>query len=325
MRVLTEQIFVGLAEISMCIRMTNFVYHFDEASNFLITIKSFKLRNQQEYDIFKKRLALFSTIMKFYLTCASFAITFSCVAPMFDDKLRLPYPGWSICDWRSNMTCYYMQYTYQFVGVIFLAHTLVRLENYQIYCMICAAAKLEILAMRSCKIGYNKNNKLTDQQRDSENLALLLENIKTHKFVMKYVADVERVFSIPFLFQLFCSSAIFCLTGFQLIIMENGSDDNLLLAYYFSFSCTMLNEIFLPCYFGTILTSTNESVSKAIYSSNWPDLSQSFKNTMIIFVEQLQRPRIMKSGKIFTLSLISFLTVINRSYSMFAVLRSLIK
>lgn len=72
----------------------------------------------------------------------------------------------------------------------------------------------------------------------------------------------------------------------------------------------MLNEIFLPCYFGTILTSTNENVLKAIYSSNWPDMSQSFKNTMIIFVEQLQRPRVMKSGKIFTLSLFSFLTVI---------------
>lgn len=104
MRVLTEQIFVGLAEISMCIRMSNFVYHFDEASNFLTTIKSFDLRNQAEYDIFKKRLALFSTVMIFYLTCASFAITFSCAAPLFDDHLRLPYPGWTVCDWSNYVS-----------------------------------------------------------------------------------------------------------------------------------------------------------------------------------------------------------------------------
>lgn len=90
------------------------------------------------------------------------------------------------------MTCYYAYYAYQFVGIIFLAHTLVRLENYQIYCMICAAAQLEILAMRLTKIGYDKN-----QQNDSENLSLLLENIKTHKFVMQLnCVPVKQEFSV---------------------------------------------------------------------------------------------------------------------------------
>lgn len=99
MHVLTEQIFVGLAEISMCLRMTNFVINFEEASNFLAVIKSFEVRNEEERQLFKKRLSLFSTVMIFYLSCASFAITFSTVAPLFENKLRLPYPGWYPLDW----------------------------------------------------------------------------------------------------------------------------------------------------------------------------------------------------------------------------------
>lgn len=89
----------------------------------------------------------------------------------------------------------------------------------------------------------------------------------------------------------------------------NTSADTVMLAYYLCFSATMLNEIFLPCFFGTELTSTNDETSTAIYSSNWPDQSAKFKKTMIIFVEYLKRPRIMMSGKIFTLTLFSFLTV----------------
>lgn len=128
--------------------------------------------------------------------------------------------------------------------------------------------------------------------------------------------------------------------------MEGSSDNTVVLAYYLCFSATMLNEIFLPCFFGTELTSKNSELSIALYSSNWPDLSETFKKTLIIFVEYLKQPRIMMSGKIFTLTLFSFLTVIkaymsqqkylsnwtkfvsqviNRSYSLFAVLRNVIK
>lgn len=71
----------------------------------------------------------------------------------------------------------------------------------------------------------------------------------------------------------------------------------------------MMNEIFLPCYFGNELTLKREKLSFAIYSSEWFDLSIKFQKNMIIFLEGLKRVRILKSGKIFTLSLFSFLTV----------------
>lgn len=109
-KVMTEQIFVGLAEISMCLRMTNFVVNFKETKNFLNIIKSFKLRNQEEYALYKKKLSLFSPMMKFYLSCASFAVTFSCVAPLFDDEFRLPYPAWYPWDWSNFSNCFYLNF-----------------------------------------------------------------------------------------------------------------------------------------------------------------------------------------------------------------------
>lgn len=126
----------------------------------------------------------------------------------------------------------------------------------------------------------------------------------------------------------------------------NISEELVSLSFYLSFSATMMNEIFLPCYFGNEVTLKREKLTFAIYSSNWIDLSEKFKKNMIIFLEGLKRVRILKSGKVFTLSLFSFLTVnfhnfteylskrnryrsllqvCNRSYSLFAVLRNFIK
>jgi len=100
-KMMTEQIFVGLAEVSMCLRMTNFVFHFKEATGFLTTIKSFELRNQEECEIYKKRLSIFSTVMTFFVSVTSFAVAFSNAAPLFNSEVRLPYPGWYPLDWGN--------------------------------------------------------------------------------------------------------------------------------------------------------------------------------------------------------------------------------
>lgn len=85
------------------------------------------------------------------------------------------------------MTSYWIMYGYQFLGVIFLAHTLVRLEVYHIYCIICAATHMEILSMRMSKIGHNIDltNQEICQKQQLENKSSLLESIKTHKFLMR--------------------------------------------------------------------------------------------------------------------------------------------
>lgn len=98
---MTEQIFDGIAMVAMCIRMTNFIYHFKEATNFLTTIKSFGLHDQEECELYKKRLSLFSAIMNFLIIATAFALGFSNAAPIFNGGKRLPYPGWYPLDWSN--------------------------------------------------------------------------------------------------------------------------------------------------------------------------------------------------------------------------------
>lgn len=74
-------------------------------------------------------------------------------------------------------------------------------------------------------------------------------------------------------------------------------------------------EIFLPCYFGTENIDKSSYLSTAIYSCNWTGLPKSSKKVMITFMEGMMNPKVLTVGKLFTLTLNTFLTVsINTMY-----------
>lgn len=108
--VLTEQIFIVLAMISHCIRVTNFVFNFEEMHGFLDVIKRFEVANRKELELYEARLSRFVFVMVFYLSCGLFAVSFSNCAPLFDEKMRLPYPGWYPLDWSKLMFQFFLEF-----------------------------------------------------------------------------------------------------------------------------------------------------------------------------------------------------------------------
>lgn len=122
------------------------------------------------------------------------------------------------------------------------------------------------------------------------------------------------------------------------------------LIFYLTYCATILMEIFFPCYFGTELMLKNSYLTTAAYSSNWSAFPIYIQKMIVIFMEFSKKPTILLSGKLFSLSLNSFLLVtisirsmkrnctihcydrtyfnlqvLNRTYSLFAVLRNLFK
>lgn len=100
-RMMTEQIFDGLAEIAACIRLTNFIYYFREASNFLTTIKKLEVRNQEECQLYKKRMSLFVIVTNILVILNTSALIFSSFSPFLSSEIRLAYPGWYPLDWSN--------------------------------------------------------------------------------------------------------------------------------------------------------------------------------------------------------------------------------
>lgn len=93
------------------------------------------------------------------------------------------------------------------------------------------------------------------------------------------------------------------------IFQMSISNELITFIFYISFCMVFLFEMFLACYFGNEIILSNAILSHAIYSSNWINLSPKFKKDMFMFLEALKRPTMLKTGKLFKLSLESFLIV----------------
>lgn len=181
----TVIIFESLAEISEWIRVINFVVNFETIFDCLTEIKKFECHNEEELRFYKKRFGMFTNIFRFYFGCASFACFFSLSAPFFSDKPMLAYPAWyPLLDWRNSRTHFWIAYIYQFVGILFLAHTLVLLEVYHIYLLIAIGGQLDIIAERLRGIG-SKNLDLPDEIRQEKTLAFFLDTVKVFERVSR--------------------------------------------------------------------------------------------------------------------------------------------
>lgn len=80
--------------------------------------------------------------------------------------------------------------------------------------------------------------------------------------------------------------------------------------FYVGFVMTMLTQIFLPCYFGNEILVKSELLSLSLYSSNWPEHSKVFRKLVLVYMVMLKQPKKLMVGVLFSLTLDSFLKVI---------------
>lgn len=79
------------------------------------------------------------------------------------------------------------------------------------------------------------------------------------------------------------------------------------------FNC-MIIEIFVPCYFGSVVVEKSRKLTHDMFLSNWIERGPLFKKSLGILVERTFRPIATFAGGVFLLHLPTFLSVnISRS------------
>lgn len=87
------------------------------------------------------------------------------------------------------------------------------------------------------------------------------------------------------------------------------SEELVSFVFYVSFSGVFINEIFLACYFGNEITLKHQNLSMAVYSSGWINAPAKYRKMVVMLIEMLNTSIVIKTGKLFTLTLSSFLIV----------------
>lgn len=122
----------------------------------------------------------------------------------------------------------------------------------------------------------------------------------------RYRKILEEMFGFTYLFQFSYQMIALCTTTYVLTMVTDPA------AWFFMFSllAAQTQQLFLPCYCGTLLYYESNLSLSSIYMSNWRDASKSFKLSLLIFGERSTKPFELHSmGGLYSISLPTFVGV----------------
>lgn len=79
--------------------------------------------------------------------------------------------------------------------------------------------------------------------------------------------------------------------------------------FLFTMFVVQMGQIYIPCYYGNEIMLQSNALINHIYFSNWTEMTQRSKRSIIIFMERLKRETQIIVGKLFPLNLETFTTV----------------
>lgn len=148
----------------------------------------------------------------------------------------------------------------------------------------------------------------------------IIECIKIHQMIKHFVHDFIDCFKLVFSLQNIFSQISICMFAFNLVYAKSFND----LILFFICAAISLLEIGLPCYFGSELEKSSESLLDAIYQSSWLNCELKTKKVLVILMENLKQPMRINCYSVFDVNLKLFTVTMNKAYSFYCVLSKLI-
>lgn len=260
-----------------------------------------KLQNQVNF-VFKIYRALFLSSV---ITGAM-----SINIPIFNHEL--PVEVWLPFDAKRNSIVFWCTSLGLVANSAITAALGISLSICPVIFMAFAIGLIQELTIRMENIGHGTNTSLWDREE-------IIKCVEIHKKIKELVHEIQENFSSAIGFQGFLSSITICIIAFMLSLDQDASTYILFL----TFSIPVVIQIFLPCYFGTLVSVSSSELSTAIFHSKvWYEKRTDAK-LMLIFMENLKKDLKISSFSLFSVDLNNFTSIINFAYSMFALLKKI--
>ncbi|XP_055307203.1 putative odorant receptor 92a [Sitodiplosis mosellana] len=130
--------------------------------------------------------------------------------------------------------------------------------------------------------------------------------------------ELNRLFSAIFFIQVSISAPAICTCAYQFsqVMFFNNSIKE---KYY---TGGVLLQIFTPSYASTNVLDKSDLLPVVAFSSEWYELGNSEKKSLLMFITRSLRPFAIRAGKFYQMNITTFIKIVKMAYSLFAVLRS---
>nr|WGO81787.1 olfactory receptor 113 [Microplitis mediator] len=144
--------------------------------------------------------------------------------------------------------------------------------------------------------------------------------LKHHWRIINHVDEYNDFFSVLQFFTVFITCLFVCLCLFQIAVNKQSKAAILNTGILM---CSEMCHLGFWCIFGNLLMNEAETIRQSQYNSGWEkELDSEVRHLVINSLIESKEPLKITAGKFFVLSLATYLAVIQKSYSYFAILNT---
>ncbi|XP_056636641.1 odorant receptor 67c-like [Diorhabda sublineata] len=250
---------------------------------------------------------IFGTVYR--IAISSFIFVQVLIVIVQEEKTFLPLKSWTPFDLNTN-SVYYPTVIFQLsiVGILILCDTSLDCLYYIVADVACC--QLDIL---------KENLREIDSRGDLNVEHELIMCIKYHQDIIRFVHQIEQVFSVPLFLEFFKSIVNICFVGFELTMVNFFSLHFLVRLIFLNGS---LMQIFSFCWFGHALILKSSEVEDACYVIEWNECSLSEQKLILMIMMRAQKPLAVRA-LFLTLTMSTLTLILKTSYSYCTVLRTM--
>ncbi|CAH0722468.1 unnamed protein product, partial [Brenthis ino] len=153
------------------------------------------------------------------------------------------------------------------------------------------------------------------KQTDEENYEEIRSNIKLHQTLISYCNNLEDAFSLCNLINIVMSSINICCAMFVIVLLEPFMVISSKL-----FLGSALLQVGAMCWYADDIFHANGDVAAAVYNSNWYKMSPRCRRALLFLILRCHKPIAFTAMKFTNISLVTYSSILTRSYSYFALL-----
>ncbi|XP_004531172.2 odorant receptor 7a-like [Ceratitis capitata] len=153
-----------------------------------------------------------------------------------------------------------------------------------------------------------------------QNLEELKLCIRDHKNLLGLYNIVAPIISITIFIQFMITASILSATLINIFIFANQFSTQVASCFYI---LAVVVEVFPLCYYAQCLMDDSDRLSQQIFHANWIEQDVRFRKMLIFFMQRTQRVMELNAGKIFPITLGSFLSIAKFSFSLYTLIEKM--
>ncbi|XP_019883254.1 odorant receptor 9a-like [Camponotus floridanus] len=320
-------IFCGILGVlkTVCFRIyaENLTNNYGSARNDYLTIRN------TEHRAIMRRHAFMGRLLSCFMVCFSyFSVTVYSLIPLLgddednqmnvtDEDIVLEYPMPSRCAleyFSVPESLYKIICLFEFI-VLILTCTC-NLGNDSLFLNITLHVCGQVKILKASFIDFDVSS---SQVYDRFNAL-----IKRMSYLIDMAKELANAISFVLLMQLFLSSILLCIMGFQFILAFK-MNDIVMMGKSLTVLCTFLTQLTVYSFVGDYLKSQMEEVGLFIYQSVWYDLPGKLSKNLIFIIMRAQSPVKLQAGNFIVVNLATYMSILKTSMSYLSVLRVMVE